>query len=238
MTEKITEVNKLCEKIEDLKKKTRIIEGNTYTTSEIAKRAMDKNLSKWNYRNSVLIILDAVLAINRNYLTFVKPRILRFKKNFGEIDTINKMIDLIKSKGINKFSEIIQYNDPTRIKLLLTVYKQFKSYMEKKGFDDDLEAMKNWAENFKLNRAKDDIILSIKGIGLSTVQYLRMLLGVDTMMPDRHIKAWIKESLKIDRIGKMTYIPLLEEVSKQSNVSCKMICELIWALKKPKNTRP
>jgi hypothetical protein len=232
-------IGKICKEIKKLKKKTRKIGEKTYQIEEIAKLHLQKEDSKWNYTNPVLIILDAVLAINRNYLTFVKPRVMNFKKNYGDkIDSINKMLEFMNSMGLEKFSKnILQYDDPIRMQLLKKVLEEFKYYGEKNNFDDnddDLSIMRKWSQSFDINDMKNDRIFNIKGIGLSTIQYLRMLLGIDTMMPDRHIKSWVMEALNIKKIGKKSYIRLLENTSNRLDLSCRDIVELIWALKNPR----
>lgn len=229
-------IGKICEELKKLKKKTRKIGKKTYQIEEIAQLHLKKEDSKWNYTNPVLIILDAVLAINRNYLTFVKPRVMSFKENYGDkIDNINKMLEFMESMGLEMFSKnILQYDDPIRMELLKKVLEEFKHYGKKINIDNDLAIMRKWAEDFDINDVKNDRIFNVKGIGLSTIQYLRMLLGIDTMMPDRHIKSWVMEALNINKIGKKNYIRLLENTSNRLDISCRDIVELIWALKNPK----
>ena len=52
--------------------------------------------------------------------------------------------------------------------------------------------MQNWAYNSKPQNYKD---FNIKGIGLATFQYLRMLLGVSTVKPDVHISNTVQKAL-------------------------------------------
>ena len=229
------DIKKICDALIKLKEGTRIIKGKKYPIEYIAKLSLNSDISKWDYNNPVLIILDAVLTINRNYLTFVKPRVLSFKENYDEIKTIEQMLNLIQTLGFDKFSkEVLKYNDMERILLLKRVLTEFKNYKIENNLQDDLEALKHWAQNIDIKKLKTDKIYNIKGIGLSTVQYLRMLIGVNTMMPDRHIKSWVMEILGVDKLGEKKYIKLLEQVSEILGIPCKEIVEYIWALKNPK----
>lgn len=240
----MTEIDRICNALEKLKKTTRIIGEKEYLIEEIAKLSLEGDNSKWNYDNAVLIILDAVLTINRNYLIFVKPRVLRFRNEFSNIKTLDQMIELIDKIGDEKFgSDILRYKDLERVHLLKTVLNEFKQYLQEinssnnlDGLDsiDNLEGLRIWAKSLNLQNLKKDRIFSIKGIGLSTIQYLRMLLGINTMMPDRHIESWIKEVLNLNKINVKDYINLLEQASLQMNISCIKIAEYIWALKNPK----
>ena len=233
--DKEIDVEKICSSILKLRHRERQIKGKNYKIEDIARLSMEGEMSKWEYTNPVLIILDAVLAINRNYLTFVKPRILKFKEEYKDIKEIDKMLELINNMGDEKFcNNVLKYNDKQRLELLKKVLETFKDYKEKNNMKNDYEAMKHWAMNFNMKKLGDDEIYKIKGIGLSTIQYLRMLLGVNTMMPDRHIKSWILEELGLKSIGEKKYIRLLEDASKELNISCRMIAEYIWALKNPK----
>jgi hypothetical protein len=50
--------------------------------------------------------------------------------------------------------------------------------------EDDKSALRTWAANARLENWWEDPIGRIKGVGLVTFQYLRMMGGVDTVMPD------------------------------------------------------
>jgi hypothetical protein len=60
---------------------------------------------------------------------------------------------------------------------------------------DDREALRTWAKNTKLENWREDPIGRIKGVGLVTFQYLRMMGGIDTIMPDKIVKRVINEIL-------------------------------------------
>ncbi|MHA1271451.1 MAG: hypothetical protein ACTSPY_16790 [Candidatus Helarchaeota archaeon] len=228
-------VERVCDAISELRSGKRRIGGREYIIEDIARLSMNGETSKWEYDNPVIIILDAILTINRNYLVFVRPRILKFINEYGQIRKINDMLELINKFGDEKFSnEVLQYNDQSRLNLLKYVFIKFKEYCEEVKIDNELEGMRKWAKEFKIEKLKDDRIYSIKGIGLSTIQYLRMLLGVNTMMPDRHIKSWVMEVLKIKTISERRYIKILEKASERLNIPCREIVEYIWALKNPK----
>jgi hypothetical protein len=56
-------------------------------------------------------------------------------------------------------------------------------------------ALRTWAANARLEGWREDPIGSIKGVGLVTFQYLRMMGGVDTIMPDKIVKRVVNEIL-------------------------------------------
>jgi hypothetical protein len=61
--------------------------------------------------------------------------------------------------------------------------------------EDDRLALRTWAGNSKLEGWREDPIGRIKGVGLVTFQYLRMMEGIDTVMPDKIVKRVINEIL-------------------------------------------
>jgi ribosomal 50S subunit-associated protein YjgA (DUF615 family) len=65
------------------------------------------------------------------------------------------------------------------------VAKEIASYLSTIS-NDDKEALRTWARNAKLENWKEDPIGRIKGVGLITFQYLRMMGGIDTVMPDKN----------------------------------------------------
>ncbi|MCI4439320.1 hypothetical protein JHC27_05700 [archaeon] len=57
-------------------------------------------------------------------------------------------------------------------------------------------ALRIWAKNIRLESWREDLIGKIKGVGLVTFQYLRMMRGIDTVMPDKIVKRVINEILE------------------------------------------
>ncbi|MEM3679806.1 MAG: hypothetical protein QXU47_08205, partial [Candidatus Bathyarchaeia archaeon] len=68
------------------------------------------------------------------------------------------------------------------------------SYLSTLSQDDKL-ALRTWARNAKLENWREDPIGKLKGVGLITFQYLRMMGGIDTVMPDKMVKSVINEIL-------------------------------------------
>ena len=61
--------------------------------------------------------------------------------------------------------------------------------------DDDKSALRTWTRNASLENWEEDSIGRIKGAGLITFQYLRMMGGIDTVMPDKIVKRVVNEIL-------------------------------------------
>ncbi|MEM1539519.1 MAG: hypothetical protein QXK33_03790, partial [Candidatus Bathyarchaeia archaeon] len=134
----------------------------------------------------VLMIVDAAFtSIGLNYFTAVVPKVEVFRRLFVEDGRIASLRALA---GAN-------------IEELVKVWKNRRSWLVAKGAaaylstlsDDDKTALRTWASNAKLEAWRKDPVGKIKGVGLVTFQYLRMMGGVDTVMPDKIVKRVINE---------------------------------------------
>lgn len=88
-----------------------------------------------NYKNAVLICLDAVLSINRKYYSFVVPRIKDFQENYSDINTLTKSQELIRNSSVEQFSKIWNYNHPQRVVILTTLINKLINYADIKSSD-------------------------------------------------------------------------------------------------------
>ncbi len=136
----------------------------------------------------VLMVVDAAFtSIGLNYFTAVVPKVEEFNKKFVESkriknlkDLANANVDELRAVWKNKRSWIIA--------------KEIASYLSTLNEGDKI-ALRTWAKNAKLEIWREDPIGRIKGVGLITFQYLRMMGGVDTIMPDKIVKRVINETL-------------------------------------------
>ncbi len=179
---------------------------------------------EFGYDNPVLICLDAVLSINRQYERFVKPRIIDFRENYSSVRTLNDLIELININGREGFCLIWHYKHIERVDLLCRLSLKFIDYKIKIGETDDLSAMKQWARETSV---EDFRSFGVSGIGLATFQYLRMMLGVPTVKPDIHITRAIEKALGTKQTMIMS-IRLLERASKKLGLDPTFVDHNIW----------
>jgi hypothetical protein len=136
----------------------------------------------------VLMVVDAAFtSIGLNYFTAVVPKVEEFSKRFVENGRIRNLRGLAE----------------TDINELRVVWKNRRSWDMAKGIasylstlsEDDKTALRAWATNARLENWWEDPIGRIKGVGLVTFQYLRMMGGVDTVMPDKIVKRVVNNIL-------------------------------------------
>jgi hypothetical protein len=135
-----------------------------------------------------LMVVDAAFtSIGLNYFTAVVPKVKEFSRRFVENGRIRNLKELAEA-DINELRE---------------VWKNRRSWAMAKGIasylstlcEDDKTALRAWASNARLENWWEDPIGRIKGVGLVTFQYLRMMGGVDTVNPDKIVKRVANEIL-------------------------------------------
>ena len=183
-----------------------------------------KKPEEYGYNNPVILLMDATLSINRQYNKFVLPRIEHFEQAFPNINTLKKLNKLIEKKGVNGFEEVWNYKHPKRVEILQSLVNFFLVYKTESSIKDDLESMKHWAQTVDINSGK---ILPIEGIGFATSQYIRKMLGVDSVKPDIHIKRSIFEGIGEKMSDKKTVL-FIENVAKTMNITATALDYAIW----------
>jgi hypothetical protein len=136
----------------------------------------------------VLMVVDAAFtSIGLNYFTAVVPKVEEFSKRFVENGRIRNLKELAEA-DINELREV------WKNRRSWAMAKGIASYLSTLSEDDKL-ALRAWAANARLENWWEDPVGSIKGVGLVTFQYLRMMGGVDTVMPDKIVKRVVNDIL-------------------------------------------
>jgi hypothetical protein len=129
----------------------------------------------------VLMVVDAAFtSIGLNYFRSVVPKVEEFSRKFVENGGIRNLKELAVA-DINEVREV------WRNRRSWAIAKNIASYLSTLS-QDDKTALRAWAANARLENWWEDPVGRIKGVGLVTFQYLRMMGGVDTVMPDKIVK--------------------------------------------------
>jgi hypothetical protein len=175
----------------------------------------------------VLMVVDAAFtSIGLNYFTAVVPKVEEFNKRFVEGGRMKRLKDLAEAD----------------IGELRSVWKNRRSWIIAKGMasylstlsDDDREALRAWARDSKLEDWREDPIGRIKGVGLITFQYLRMMGGIDTVMPDKIVKRVVNEifvKAGLEPVNDdMEFIKRAEEVALACGYRPIELCWMTWLI--------
>ena len=172
----------------------------------------------------VLMVVDAAFdSIGLNYFTAVVPKVEEFNKKFVESGRIRDLKDLAEA-DMDELREI------WKNKRSWLMAKDVASYLSTMG--GEKSAFRAWASSASLERWRDDPIGMIKGVGLVTFQYLRMMGGVDTVMPDKIVKKVINEILERADYkpvnDDMEFIRKAEEVALTCGYRPVELCWMTW----------
>jgi hypothetical protein len=175
----------------------------------------------------VLMVVDAAFtSIGLNYFTAVVPKVEEFSRRFVENGKIKSLKELAEA-DINGLREV------WRNKRSWSIAKNIASYLSTLS-EDDKTALRTWAGNAKLENWREDPVGRIKGVGLVTFQYLRMMGGVDTVMPDKIVKKVI-----IGILVKAGLEPVKDDIefikrAEQTAISCGYrpieLCWMTWLI--------
>ncbi len=199
--------------------------GKAQGISEMCTRCL--RTERWGGSVTLMVVDAAFTSIGLNYFTAVVPKVDHFRRAFVEAGRIRTLKDLAES-------------DPNE---LLGVWRNRRSwaaargiasYLSKLPFETDRDALRSWARSSSLENWRLDPVGSIKGVGLVTYQYLRMMGGVDTVMPDKIVKRVINEMLikageePVDE--NMAFILKAEEIAKQAGYRPIDLCWMTWMI--------
>lgn len=172
----------------------------------------------------MLMVVDAAFtSIGLNYFTAVVPKVEEFNQKFVKTGKIKDLSDLAKA-DINELRKVWRNVRSWK------VAQEIASYLSTLG--DDRTALRSWAKSSRLEKWWEDPIGRIKGVGLITFQYLRMMGGVDTVMPDKIVKRVINEILALAGEPPVTddrgFIKKAEEVAIACGYRPIELCWMTW----------
>lgn len=209
--------------VQEIKLK-RIVDGYMNLVPEIRLHCERCLKTKRYGGNVVLMVVDsAFTSIGLNYFKAVVPKVLEFKREFGEI---KKLRDLANAN----FEELRKiWKNRRSWNVAIEVAKHLSSLST-----DDRIALRTWAKNSSLENWKEDAVGKIKGVGLITYQYLRMMGGIDTVMPDKIVKRVINEILVSAGLNAVEndfeFIKTVEEIAKICRYRPIELCWMTWLI--------
>lgn len=175
--------------------------------------SIDVKLDKVKQGNKVYshmggTITDAILQAGLNYNFVVYPRVRKLVRDFPDYTTTCDFLVLMQIKPLE---ELIQWKDKEKLRRIKALTYLLYSHEVENEFQ-----LLNWL-NFPQNI---DLLMSMRGIGPKTIDYLKLLSGGQSIAVDRHLFSFL------DLAG--VYIKTYEE----ANLIYKMAAEQLgYALK-------
>ena len=178
------------------------------------------NTERWN-GSIVLMVVDAAFtSIGLNYFTAVVSKVEEFNQKFVKNGRIKNLYQLTEV-CLDELTKVWKNRRSWQMAKDI-VFHLFKQY-------DDRTVFRNWAINSKLENWEADLIGKINGVGLVTFQYLRMMGGIDIVMPDKIVKRVINQIL--EKAGEKPVFDNLAFIKKTEEIA--LLCgyrpiELCW----------
>jgi hypothetical protein len=178
-----------------------------------------------------MIVDAAFTSIGLNYFTAVVPKVMKFKEEFvdcGKVKQLESLSNLPEEKAKNIWRNSRSWQ----------AAKSVASYLYELGKTEGLDerrAFRFWAANSQLEKWREDPIGKISGVGITTFQYLRMMGGVDTAMPDKIVRKVIRQILDeaesdMPTEGDLDLVRTIERLSQLSGYRPIEICWMTWLI--------
>jgi len=180
---------------------------------------------RWGGNVTLMIVDAAFTSIGLNYFTAVVPRVDDFRRLFVETGQVKALKDLVGSD----LNELLRVWKNRRS---WAVAKGIASYLSSLPCKTDREALRDWARSSSLQGWQFNPIGRISGVGLVTYQYLRMMGGIDTVMPDKIVKRVVNEILV--KAGEapvdddIEFISKVEETAQRTGYRPIDLCWMTW----------
>lgn len=135
------------------------------------------------YRDHIgALFTDAILQAGVNYRSVVRPRVESVLIRFPEADTVSAFSKVLDHYGVR---EVLHWNNAAKIRRMEDLVS-FCSY-------HDIETAEDLTY-FLNSDLGEKQLKEINGIGNKTCDYMKRLLGFDTVAVDRHIREFLVDA--------------------------------------------
>lgn len=145
-------------------------------------------LDRWTGDDPLLLLADAAgTTTGQNYFAQVKPSVEAFQAEFLDTGRITSFGELATLDQQNPaLTEIFEAQRKRRV--LIRGADVFANI----DGENDIDRLQQWARDADPTTYSEDPFGRIRGVGLRTFQYLRMIAGIDTVKPDIQVRRFIE----------------------------------------------
>jgi len=181
--------------------------------------------------NVVLMVVDtAFTSIGLNYFQSVVPKVEQFRQEFIEPRRIRNVEDLVVANAA-ELEKV--WKNKRSWQMAKSVASYLAGVKKEKGLGDR-QAFIYWAKHASLDNWEKDPIGKINGVGINSYQYLRMMGGVDTVMPDKIVKRVIAEMLAKANVEMpstdIEFVRFVERIAPQVGYKAIALCWMTWMI--------
>jgi hypothetical protein len=228
--------DKIVLKVNEMGKRKLTETGHGYQTYKdslisLAAHSSAKNYTKKTKKSPAIALIEVVLSANRNYNKVVEPNINCIRKNYPELVTFNDLQKFIKETSQTSFYKFWGHKNKEKYNTLKNILKAISKLRLQypQHASNDFKLMRTWAKDACVDKLKDDIIGSIRNIGIATFQHLRMTFGFDTVKPDLRVKQVLEKEFNIKSLSNINAIKAVEQIASIVNLSV-IECDQVFVM--------
>jgi hypothetical protein len=190
---------------------------------------------RWGGSITLMVVDASFNSIGLNYFFSIVPKVELFRQAFVEKGKISSLKDLA----------VANQNDLTTIwknKRSWYIARSIASFLSSQGERNtltDKDTLRTWSRKSTLLNWKQDPIGSICGVGINTYQYLRMMGGIDTVMPDKIVKRILNKILLDSEMespsGDIEFIQTIEKIAPLCGYRPIELCWMTWLIQSEKD---
>jgi hypothetical protein len=176
---------------------------------------IEGELERISYNHMGATLTDTVLQAGLNYRSVVLPRVRHVLVEYPDAQTTTKFWTVLREIGPNT---VLRWSHPEKIDRLNRLIELLLAYT--------IETEAQLSEWLSSNAATEEL-LSLKGIGPKTVDYLKILVGIPTIAVDRHVKALFK-ILDLEFSGYEDFRSVLCHAAEILRIPAHILDGIIW----------
>jgi hypothetical protein len=186
------------------------------------------SMNRWG-GSPLLMILDASFtSVGLGYFHSVVPAVQRFR-TWGRCSSLRDLQDA------DLDSLRIFWKNQRSWEVARGAASYLVRLQEDRSLAEERDALACWAHESRPDRWREDPIGMVKGVGISTFQYLRMMGGVDTAMPDKIVRRVVERALReagweMNIDGDLALIDAVRHIGKASGYRSADICWMCWLI--------
>lgn len=180
--------------------------------------------------NVVLMVVDAAFdSIGLNYFNSIVPKVMEFEEAFvhtGEIEDLGDLSELPHSRVSDIWGNNRSWNVARSVASYLNDFGEMRNINDRKAF-------RSWSAEASIENWRENPIAKVHGVGLTTYQYLRMMGGADTSMPDKIVRRVINDILEeageeMPTEGDIGLIKTIDKIASTTGYRPIEICWMTW----------
>jgi hypothetical protein len=213
-----------------------IIDKYMSTVPEVkiyCRRCLDSQ--RWD-GSVLLMVIDASFdSIGLNYFYSIVPKVELIRQHYVETGEMKSLKDLLQTED-EKLYKIWKNKRSWQMAKSIAAYL---TEVGKKHECSEKHAFILWAKGSSLDKWENDPIGKINGVGLTSYQYLRMMGGIDTVMPDKIVKRVISSAVSEAGIqapqSNLEFVYFVHDLASKTGYLPIELCWMTWLIQSESN---